>query len=254
MEHEVEFNFSGKKYIVVGASSGMGKQITLELAAAGANVLAIARNGERLGKVKEKFPQHIEISMIDVCDAEDEIWNAALKQFVEKYGKFDGGIYTAGITGTTPLKMFNQNLAKDIVITSFMGCVQFLHFATKKSFSMENASFIVFSSLAAYEGPKGILFYAGAKAAVQAVVRSISKEIAKRKQRINSISPGWVETEMTDSYLKSIEMHHNEISTGPLGIGASADVSGMVLFLLSNRAKWITGQDFVDDGGALFRH
>ncbi len=252
MAHEVEFNFTGKNFVVVGASSGMGRKIVLELAQSGAHVLAIARNEERLNEVKEQFPDNITISMIDVRNAEDEKWNETLKHFVERYGKINGGIYTAGITGLTPLKMYDKKLANDIITISFYGGIQFLHFVTKQKYSMENASFVLFSSIAAHEGSKGILFYAGAKAAVQAAVRSIAKEIAKRNQRINSVSPGWVETEMTDGYLKSLEMSPKDILAGPLGIGTPEDVSGMVLFLLSNRAKWITGQDFAIDGGTLF--
>ena len=63
---------------------------------------------------------------------------------------------------------------------------------------------MVFSSVASYEGTKGLLFYASAKSAIQTAVRTIAKAIGHRGQRINSISPAWVETEMTDSYLETV--------------------------------------------------
>ena len=108
----------------------------------------------------------------------------------------------------------------------------------------------MFSSVAAYEGTKGILFYSAAKAGVQSAVRAINKEILST-QRINSISPGWVDTEMTDNYLNDSGMLRENISTGYLGVGKPQDVSGMVLFLLSSCAESISGQDFVIDGGVL---
>ena len=110
---------------------------------------------------------------------------------------------------------------------------------------------MIFSSVAAYEGPKGILFYAAAKGAVQSAVRVMSKEISHRDQRINSISPGWIQTEMTASYLESVGANLEDDHAAPLGIGTPEDVSGLVLFLLSDRAGWITGQDFIVDGGYL---
>ena len=108
----------------------------------------------------------------------------------------------------------------------------------------------MFSSVAAYEGPKGILFYSAAKAGVQSAVRAINKEFSMT-QRINSISPGWVDTEMTNSYLNDSGMLQKNISPGYLGIGKPQDVSGIVLFLLSSRSENISGQDFVIDGGHL---
>ena len=140
---------------------------------------------------------------------------------------------------------------KQIGSGGFGGGVQFVHFISRKKYSEMGAAYVMFSSVAAYEGPKGILFYAAAKGAVQSAVRVISKEISHRGQRINSISPAWIQTEMTDSYLDNVGMESREVHTGPLGMGTPQDVSGMVMFLLSSRAKWITGQDFVVEGGYL---
>ena len=94
------------------------------------------------------------------------------------------------------------------------------------------------------------MFYDAAKAGIQSAVRAISKEILPT-QRINSISPAWIDTEMTENYLNESGMPRENIKTGYLGIGKPQDVSGMVLFLLSNRSEHISGQDFIIDGGYL---
>ena len=92
--------------------------------------------------------------------------------------------------------------------------------------------------------------YSAAKAAVNAAVKSLAKEICTRQQRINSVMPGWVETGMTHSFTEVSDMAEI-LSHELLGTGKPVDVSGMVLFLLSDRAKWITGTTVSVDGGYL---
>lgn len=248
---DIIFDFSGKNFVILGASSGMGRQVALELAVAGANVLAVARNKERLESLSDEMKDRISVACLDVMSASHEEWDKVFADFTSQNGKLSGGIYTAGLTGCTPLKAYDETLADRLVDVSVFGGVKFMQFATKKKYSDAGAAYVIFSSVAAYEGPKGILFYAAAKGAVQSAVRVMSKEISHRGQRINSISPGWIQTEMTASYLDSVGVDEEGIHTGPLGVGTPQDVSGMVLFLLSSRAKWITGQDFVVDGGYL---
>lgn len=248
---DVIFDFKGKNYIVLGASSGMGRQIALDLAEAGANVLAVARNRERLEKVMKESDTNISIACLDVMSASSDEWDKVFSDFVSQHGKINGGVYTAGLTGCTPLKAYDEKLARDLVDVSVFGGVKFMQFASKKKYSEVGAAYIIFSSVAAYEGPKGILFYAASKGAVLSAVRVMSKEISHRKQRINSISPGWIQTEMTTSYLKDVGIGEADVHAGPLGIGNVQDVSSVALFLLSDGSKWITGQDFVVDGGYL---
>ena len=110
---------------------------------------------------------------------------------------------------------------------------------------------MLFSSIAGHNGERGASVYAATKAAIRLATYSFCSEIAREGHRVNTISPGWVKTELMS---KSILLGVSEESIGRyhiLGIGEPSDVSGIVLFLLSNRAKWITGEDFVVDGGAL---
>ncbi|WP_276839989.1 SDR family oxidoreductase [Anaerovibrio lipolyticus] len=248
---EVTFDFRGKNYAVLGASSGIGRQVALELSRAGAGVLAMARSEERLAELKSQCPGTVETAHLDVTSAPDDEWDSILAGFANRQGKLNGAVYTAGITGCTPLKMYDKELAQDMMDISLRGGIQLIHHVSKKKYSAAGASYVIFSSVAAYEGPKGILFYAAAKGAVQSAVRVMSKEISHRDQRINSISPGWIKTEMTASYLESVGANLEDAHAAPLGIGTPEDVSGLVLFLLSDRAGWITGQDFIVDGGYL---
>ena len=118
---EVTFDFSGKNFVVVGGSSGMGREIVLEIAKAGANVLAIARHEERLREVQNFYRDRIEMACLDVLDASDADWDKTIRVFTEKCGKLHGAVYSAGITGCTPLRMYDKSLARDIMNISMGG-------------------------------------------------------------------------------------------------------------------------------------
>lgn len=245
---QVTFDFAGKNFIVTGASSGMGKQIALELAEAGANVLAVARRENELQKLKERYPDCIVPASIDVCD--EEKLEIAIKSFVSQYGKIDGAVHAAGISILTPLKVYDEKEAKQVMDISFWAGVKLMQIATKAKYSNIGASFLAFSSVCVLHTEKGLFAYASSKAAIKVAMKTFAKEVANRKLRVNIISPGWVNTNMT----AGLETTHNlsEVASNSLlGYGEPEDVSGMVLFLLSDRAKWITGTDVIVDGGYL---
>ncbi len=249
---DVQFDFAGKNFIVVGASSGMGKQIALELSQVGANVLCLARRVEVMEQMKTLQGEgKIIPAFVDVTAAASKDWDAIIKNFVGEYGKINGGVYTAGITGLTAFRSWNEDLAKKITDTSYWGMLKFLQSATKKRFSVDGASFVAFSSNAAYLATQGLMIYSSIKSAVQVAVKAVAREIAQYRQRVNTVSPGWVKTEMTDNYSAEFGVPKGAEKTFLLGEGTADKVSGTVLFLLSDRADWITGTDILVDGGQI---
>lgn len=247
---DVNFSYEGKNFVVVGASSGIGKQIALELAQAGANVLCLARRVELMEQLKENQGNgKIIPAFVDVTTAKPAEWDSLIKSFVGEYGKINGGIYTAGVGGLTAFRNWNEDFAQLTMNTSYWGMLRFLQSASKKRFAVDGSSYVVFSSIAAHHGEQGQLIYASAKAAVQSAVNVIAKEISPNKHRINSISPGWVNTSMNAD--DEFEVYERRKNMFWLGEGSTEKVSGMVLFLLSSRADWITGIDIIIDGGQL---
>ena len=248
---EVMFHFSGRNFVVVGASSGMGREIALELAAADANVLAVARNKERLAEVQQKYPERVEISCIDVTVAQDEEWNAALENFTMRHGKIHGGVYTAGTSTTTALRGYDETAARNIMETGFWGAMRWIKAASKKKYANRASSYVLFSSTAGYSGERGLSIYSATKAALRVAIRSLAHDLSREEHCINTVSPGYVRTPMTVGYEDAQGAPEGVLSRHLMGIGEPDYVSGMVLFLLSNRAKWITGEDFIVDGGYL---
>lgn len=244
----ITYNFTNQNFVVTGASSGMGKQIVLELAEAGANVLAIARGKEALHLLQELYPAQIVIAAVDVCDSEK--LEESINSFVRSKGKIDGVVHAAGISSLTPIKSYDEVEARKIVDISFWAGAKLVQICSKVKVSNGGASLVLFSSVCSQRTDKGLFAYAGAKSAMQIAVKTFAKELAKRRLRVNTISPGWVNTNMTDKLEGTNnldEVNQNHI----LGIGKPEDVSGVVLFMLSDRSKWMTGTDIVVDGGYL---
>lgn len=244
---QVTFDFTGKNFVVTGASSGIGRQIAIELAEAGANVLAIARREKELQQLKILY-QGIMPAALDVCD--EEKLESAIKDFVSQCGKIDGAVHAAGISDITPIKCYDKNLANKIMDISFWAAISLINLIIKAKYSNNSGSFILFSSVAAFSSEKGMFAYSATKAAMNSAIKSVAKEISKKNQRINTVVPGWIKTPMTEqagqiSHLESFFDKHL------LGAGNPEDVSGIVLFLLSDRAKWITGTNVIVDGGYL---
>ena len=243
------YNFEGKNFAVVGASSGIGRQCAMDLVELGASVLAVGRNAERLQALRQTNPEKIFTAQLDVTTAKTEDWENVLNSFINSFGRLHGGIYTAGIWGLTPLNGYDEEFAHKIFDTSFWGAVNFLQMTTKKKFTHWMSAFVVLSSIAGNYPSKGLFAYSAAKAAIQAAVQSFAKEIIKQGHRINSISPALVQTEMMNNDFAA--MACEMIPKHLLGICEAEDISEMILFLLSDRAKKITGQNFSVDGGYL---
>lgn len=234
---------------MTGASSGMGRQIATELVETGATVLAIARRAERLAELEKQHPGQVVPGALDVCDSGK--LSETISSFAVKYGKLHGAVHAAGIFANTPLRAYDEVTAKKIMDVSFWSGVRLMQIVNKKKNSEDGCSSVLFSSVAAHIGEKSNFAYSAAKIALQAAVRSLAKEIYTRKNRLNTVSPGWVHTEMTRHEEAQSSMPPKFLDWHLLGIGEPEDVSGMVLFLLSERARWITGADFVVDGGYL---
>ena len=246
---DIAFDFSGKRFVIVGASSGMGRQTTVEICIGGGTALTIARNEERLNTLKSQFQENIITKSVDVRDK--DALEKAISEYVETRGKINGSVYTAGVSKTTVLRSFSEEDAKAVMDTNYWGWVNLMSVLSKKKYVEDGSSHVVISSVAAHTGEAGSFAYDASKAALITSVKAFAKELSKRKYRVNSISPGFVSTAFSEGYFENRGFSEKTIEKHLLGLGSAEDVSGMILFLLSDRAHWITGSDFVIDGGYL---
>ena len=246
---EARFDFTGECYAVTGASSGMGRAVALALAKSGARVLAIARREDRLKELAAAAPAGaVTPAALDVTDA--QALEQALAGFTASQGKLSGSVHAAGILVPTPLNAYNPRKAQKMMEVTFWAGMQLLQLACRSQYAGEGTSHVLFSSADAWCCEKGKFAYAAAKAAVNAGVRAAAKEVGAQGHRVNAVLPGWVATEMTESPLVQALTNHAAVAhKAVLGQGEPGDVTGLVLFLLSDAAAWLTGACLPIDGG-----
>jgi 3-oxoacyl-[acyl-carrier protein] reductase len=245
---------AGKVAIVTGASKGIGAAIATHLAAAGASVVVnyssskegadrvvslISQTGGRALAVQANVAEKADI---DRLFAETKTAFGRVDILVNNAGVYDFAPLE-GITAEHFHKQFNLNVLGLLLTTQ----------QAVESFGSEGGSIINISSVAGVNPPPGASVYSATKGAVDAVTKSLAKELGARKIRVNSLNPGMIETEGVHAAgFIGTDFHQTIIATTPLGrIGQPDDIGPVAVFLASDDAGWVTGQTLLVSGGML---
>lgn len=233
--------------LVTGATSDIGKQICATLEAAGhsllltdldESVLLEARSGLQSPEKHRVLP----LDLSEVEQAEVIITDYLVREEIQ----VSNAVFAAGIFSVKPIKLANYSFVKknfDIAVFSIFAITRVL---TSKKINADNLRGIVMiSSVSAIMGTKGYTVYGAVKASMLGLLKSLAAELAPRV-RVNAIMPGGVRTRTTNFMY---EMQETPNPRYLLGDGEKTDISNMVEFLLSDKARWITGQEFIVDGG-----
>ncbi|OBY64838.1 SDR family NAD(P)-dependent oxidoreductase [Polaribacter vadi] len=235
--------------LLTGATSGIGFETLKELIVGNHTIYAVGRDFTKIQSFTKKHKDLIKEFVFDLSNI-DEIENL-FKTFNLKDQKLDALIHCAGMEETVPLRMFNPSKVKTIYDINVFSGIELLRYFTKKKYSKDGASVVFLSSVMGVLGQSGKIGYCSTKAAIIGMVKASALEFSKRKIRVNAVLPGIVNTPMTEKLFSQLsEENVNQIiEMHPLGIGEVADVTPMILFLISNKSRWITGQNFIIDGG-----
>ncbi len=246
-------DLTGKHIIVTGASSGIGKETAQQIAKLGAKASLISRSEDKLKLVKAVlegtghniFPFDLKnISGIE----------GLIKNIVEKQGPADGLAHCAGVGDMRPLQVTNFDFIHEIMLINFYSFIELTRTISKKRNYNENTSIVVVSSAASKKGDKSKTAYCASKGALDSSIRSIAKELATKRIRVNSVLPGFLKTEMYDLYLENVgkdSFEKNVLSHQYYGMGEPIDAANAIAFLLSDASKFITGTGLIVDGGYL---
>lgn len=247
------FTLKDKVIIVTGASSGIGAQCAIDVSRMGAKVVLIGRNVERLNNTLsqcEEPSRHMVVALdLSVSDGIKD----TVKSIVVKLGKINGIVNCAGISSVTPLKLVTDELMENFFHTNVFSAINLSKEVSKISnCDKDNGCSIIFlASIMGCVGEKGKTLYSATKGALISAARSMACELAKNKIRVNVVSPGAIITPINakQSYMtdpvkrKALEEKHL------LGLGETKDISNACIYLLSDAARWITGQNLIVDGG-----
>jgi NAD(P)-dependent dehydrogenase (short-subunit alcohol dehydrogenase family) len=244
-------SLENKNILITGASSGIGRECAVVLSKIGANVILIGRDLIRLKQTLDLLESNNHL-MYQMDVTEYNNIETIIADSVNKIGKIDGFVHCAGIEMTLPLQSMNYNKFNLLFSVNTIAAFEFSKIVSKKKYCNGlGASFVFISSVTGLLGVNGKIGYCSSKAALIAGGKAMALELANKKIRVNTILPGMVDTEMfqkikgelSEESLLDIQKRH------PLGIGQPNDVSNLCAFLLSDLSKWITGSDYIIDGG-----
>jgi 3-oxoacyl-[acyl-carrier protein] reductase len=240
---------SGKVALVTGASRGIGRAIALRLAAAGAHVLAAARDAGRVAEVVAEIAKaggRAEAVALDVADKSSV--EAAFAALLATHGRLDILVNNAGVTRDNLLLRMKVEDWDQVLATNLTGAFLCTQAALKPMIKQRGGRIVNITSVVGLAGNAGQANYAASKAGLIGFTKSVAREVASRNVTANAVAPGFIETDMTAAMTD--KAREAVVSAIPLGrVGQSGDIAAAVAFLVSDEAAYITGQVLAVDGG-----
>lgn len=235
---------TGKKILVTGASSGIGRACSICFSKIGAQIVLVGRNLDRLQETKSQMAgdKHLVVQ----ADLENSAEIAAVfEKCMADNVKLDGLVHCAGIPYVFPLKVLTKERLEYVMNVNFYSYVELCRYFVKKQFSNDNSSIVGISSgAAAHPGPYE-LGYVASKAAMEASTKVIAQEYGKRRIRANCIEPALVKTELVKSVVS--ELHNDsliqeQVDKSVFGWIKPEEIANVCAFLLSDKSFPMTGK------------
>jgi NAD(P)-dependent dehydrogenase (short-subunit alcohol dehydrogenase family) len=244
--------FGDRWVLVSGASSGLGRAISAELVAQGARVVLLGRDAQKLAQTAQLSgaPQQCEVLVLDLLDLGGI--QAAIKGLAQRIGAVYGLCHCAGVLQLLPLGASKPERVQRMMAINFFAGLELARAVVDRGvMDPMGGSVLWLASVGAQVGVPGQVAYSASKGAVLAAMRTLAIELAPRQIRVNALSPGWVQTQMTRAMATQMtpEQLARTEAMHPLGLGEPGDVARAAVFMLHPQNRWITGTDFVIDGG-----
>ncbi|MCV7199873.1 SDR family oxidoreductase [Mycobacterium angelicum] len=255
----MQLSFQDRTYLVTGGGSGIGKGVAAGLVAAGASVMIVGRNPDKLAAAVEEIEAqptdggHIRYEPADVTN-EDETARA-VDAVTAWHGRLHGVVHCAGGSETIgPITRIDSEAWRRTVDLNVNGTMYVLKHAARELVRGGGGSFVGISSIAASNTHRWFGAYGVTKAAVDHMMQLAADELGASWVRVNSIRPGLIRTELVAPVTDSPELSADYLACTPLPRhGEVQDVANLAMFLLSDAAGYITGQIINVDGGQMLR-
>ncbi|WP_156687903.1 SDR family oxidoreductase [Mycobacterium sp. Marseille-P9652] len=254
----MQLSFENRTYLVTGGGSGIGKGVAAGLVAAGANVMIVGRNPDRLAAAVEDIERRegdgaIRYEPADITN-EDEAARA-VDAATAWQGRLHGAVHCAGGSETIgPITQIDSEAWRRTVDLNVNGTMYVLKHAARELVRGGGGSFVGISSIAASNTHRWFGAYGVTKSALDHMMQLAADELGPSWVRVNSVRPGLIRTDLVAPVLDSPELSADYATCTPLPRpGEVEDVANLVMFLLSDAAAWITGQCINVDGGHILR-
>jgi 3-oxoacyl-[acyl-carrier protein] reductase len=245
--------FDGKIALVTGASRGIGRAIAVELAGRGSDVALVGRDREALDETAAACLRARAggKTLAIVADVADSVAvEGFVAQTLAEFGRIDFAIANAGQSIDGLLLRLRPETIDRLLDVNLKSAFYLCGAVAKPMMKQRGGSIVLISSIVALTGNAGQSAYAASKAGLLALAKSLAKELGSRNIRVNAVAPGLIETAMTEKMPEAArEFMLKQISLGRSG--KPEDVSGVVAFLCSDAAAYVTGQTLVVDGGVV---
>jgi len=252
-----KFKLDGQVAIVTGAGKGLGQQMAIALAEAGADIVGTALTSvgglEATKRAVEKLGRTFVGITADITKKSDI--DKVVEKAVQSFQRVDILINNAGVIHRSPALEFTEQEWDEVMELN----TKALFFLSQRvaKFMKENSikgKIINIASLRVFQGGTNVVSYSASKGAVASITKSLANEFAEFGIRVNAIAPGYIATNLNKPYQEDPDINHNIISRTPLGRwGKPEDLQGSIVFLASEASDFITGEIVVIDGGWLVR-
>lgn len=240
------FSLTGKTILVTGASSGIGKAVAQQCAAAGANCILTARNQDRLQKTLESLEgEGHQVFVADLSSAE------GVHKVIEITPKLDGIVCCAGTVETKMIKFTEDDNLLHLFNTNTFSVIRLVREIVQQKQLKRGASIVIISSISGVRcGYIGGSLYGATKGALEGFTKAIALELAPQKIRVNTITPGMIETPLMDGKdIDAIQIETDKLRYPLKRYGKAEEVAYTAVYMLSDATKWMTGTSLLIDGG-----
>lgn len=238
-------DLSEKTILVTGASSGIGRSLSVVAASVGAKLVLNGRSEERLEETRLMLAGEGH-----VCIAGDLGDRCVVATIAKTKMALNGFVHCAGISKPVPLRLASDAAVDQTFNTNLMSMIFLLRDLLKGNRLEIGASIIFVGSVASVTGTQGTVLYSSSKAALMGAVRPLAVELSRKKMRVNSVAPAVVKTEIWTTEQEA--WLEKQAANYPLGLGEAIDVANAIAFFLSDASAYMTGSELVLDGGCTF--
>jgi 3alpha(or 20beta)-hydroxysteroid dehydrogenase len=244
-------SLDGKVLLVTGSARGLGEVVARIAVERGARVMLVDVRDERGANVADELGDHAEYLHLDVRD--EESWAAGVAATVERFGRVDVLVNNAAILRTGALESFSVSDFRDLVEVNQMGPFLGMRAVIPAMRAAGGGSIVNVGSVDGMHGMGGVCAYAGTKWGLRGITKSAAQELGPLGIRVNAVHPGGIRTEMgIGVVVPGVELTHDQVKTlwALQRFPELFEVANLILYLASDEASYVTGQDIACDGGA----